>query len=627
MSLTNRQHYRFSAITGLLTLLTLAVIGLVHFQNQHRLQNSLLEQKATFLGEYASLLAASARNNRMHDRNSPIDLSLIAHIEGLQKVCVYQGGELTDALYKLTKSICADDLSLAFQDQSARLKSFQSFQPSNGPAGIIALYSGSPPPVANYSEAVVALLLALLAGSIWIAAHGYFRKVQASLGMTEVEQLENICGDVLHHQNYKLRAPHALPGPLKTIGLAINAMLDELQQNELQLQESAIQIQEKVNQLEAQKKLHQDRNQNLQKMFAGASHDLRQPLQAMSIFISAIKEQADQSQLPLVLKLEHVLDNLNGLFTDLLDLSKVESRMQRIPKSTIEVAPLLRKIYDEFEALANEKRIRLRLHESDFRVYSNPNMLERIIRNMISNAIRYTRNGGVLIGSRKRKGEIWIEVWDTGRGIPTDKLTEIFNEFVQIEDRDQGTSKGVGLGLFIVKKLAQLLDHSIIVKSKLRQGTLFRVAVPMAHEPSALPASPNMPPIAPLTGGRKSVTVVLVDDDHTVRSGLKQLMTAWQWQVIDFDDTASAVEYIKSHTRACDVIVTDFQLNEQDTGLDLLHQVRTATGTDYPAILITGTEDPQLLTAIEQSRIPFLKKPVKPAKLRALINVVTHIYP
>lgn len=599
------------------------LIGITTFHQRQQLEPQLVSQQKVFLGEYAALLAAKQQSTEA-DPNSLLNLSLLAHIKGLEKACVYQGGLLANTLYKSVQTACPDDLNQAIQDRPAGIRAFQSFDRAGHPPGVIVLYASLNHGYTLYHDIAVVLLLLVLAGTIWLTAQGHFRKVQASFGMAEVEKLESECKEIVHHKNYKSRVPTDLPGPFKVVGAAINAMLDELQQNELQLQENAIQIQEKIDELEAQKRLHIDRNRNLQKMFVGASHDLRQPLQAMAIFIAAIREQADERQLPLILKLEHVLDNLDRLFTDLLDLSKVESRMQRIPKRSIEIAPLLRKTLEEFEVLANEKRIELRLHENNFLVYSNPNMLERIIRNMISNAIRYTRSGGVLIGSRKREGEVWIEVWDTGRGIPPDKLTEIFNEFVQIEDQDQGTNKGVGLGLFIVRKLAQLLDHSIVVKSKLRKGTLFRVVVP-----SALPAPPewSIHPPRPidtaLTPQAQTFSVMLVDDDNEVRQALHALMQSWQWRVEAFDSFQTALEYAARHARELDVIITDFQLDEVTTGLNLIDQIRTQANLPIPAIIITGTDDASLIQTIEDRGIPYLRKPVKPAKLRALINVLT----
>src|SRR5690606_34313345 len=344
------------------------------------------------------------------------------------------------------------------------------------------------------------------------------------------------------------------------------------------------------------------------------SHDLRQPIQAMIIFVGAIKEHATAKQEPLIQKLEQVVDNLNHLFTDLLDISKLESRMTRVPKQNLSLQPLLAKIYDEFEALANEKRIELRLYNRDLTVFSNPNMLERIIRNMISNSIRYTRTGGVLIGCRLRKNAVWIEVWDTGRGIPQEKMGEIFNEFVQIKDEDSEPSKGVGLGLFIVKHLAQLLDHSIIVTSQLRRGTMFRVVAPAQAlgapvaeiQRVAAPIAVAAPPLA--LSPEIPRKILLLDDDDEVRLALKQLLESWGCEVREWDRLEDAENTLRQESVEFDLIISDFQLEPTCNGLEAIAALRQLLGAEIPALLITGTTEPELLDQIERSQIPFLRK-------------------
>lgn len=453
----------------------------------------------------------------------------------------------------------------------------------------------------------------------------YFRAIQKKMGLARLDDLESVCNDIVHNRHFKHHLPEDQPYPLNFIAHTLNAMLDELLRQENQLQEHAIQLREKKDQIQAQKKLFEDHNETLQKMFAGASHDLKQPLQAMHLFIAAIKEHANTKQQPHIDKLEQVLDNLNELFSDLLDISKIESRMQKIPKRFIETQPLLEKIFNEFEPLAADKNIQLKLFRRQHSVYTNPNMLERIIRNMISNAIRYTRKGGVLIGSRMRDGEVWIEVWDTGRGIPPEKMNEIFNEFVQLNAEDPNAKKGVGLGLFIVKKLAQLLDHSIIVKSKLRKGTLFRVIIPsdapVVKNVFISPSQQTLPPFQLQTPSMSGKISIVIDDDDGIRHAMQDLLIQWGFKVQTFSNIQDAAKYAAIETQI-DLVISDFQLAPNQTGLEAVEEIKKQIHSHPACLIITGTEDENHLERIRSAGIPLMKKPVNPAKLRAMINVL-----
>ncbi|MBC6904340.1 hybrid sensor histidine kinase/response regulator [Saccharophagus sp. K07] len=550
----------------------------------------------------------------------------LLNVPGLRLTCIYIDQSLHIASGLKGEAPCPQHPNEQWGSH-AELTVILPFTTREGQAGQMILRADDQrPPLLPLLTTLIVLILSFIASAI-LLSRNYLRRQQEFLQAQPLRELKELCNTLYQTQNYRLRAKEYGKSPYGIIARMINQMLEELQTNENELQEYAVQIQEKNDQLASQKRLHQDLNQNLQKMFAGASHDLRQPLQAMMIFVGAIKEHATAKQEPLIQKLEQVVDNLNHLFTDLLDISKLESRMTRVPKQNVELRPLLTKIYDEFEALAGEKRIELRLYNRDLTVFSNPNMLERIIRNMISNAIRYTRTGGVLIGSRKRNNAVWIEVWDTGRGIPQEKIGEIFNEFVQIKDEENDNNKGVGLGLFIVKRLAQLLDHSIIVTSKLRRGTMFRIVAPSHATSVTQTESPALPP-APvistpqLIQNKLALKILLLDDDDDVRQALTQLLQGWGCQVSDWarlDDLQTAL----ANESAYDLMISDFQLDTDMDGLQAIAQVRQQLARPLPALVITATQDPELLTRIDNSGIPSLRKPVRPAKLRALLQALT----
>jgi signal transduction histidine kinase len=590
------------------------------------------QQNRLWLAYYSNAIAANLAQQNAGEPNTQF-LSLL-NMPGLRQACVYIDHTLRIRMATSTPGACAEklgDLSIT-PTASEGIMLHLPFTTLDGHAGMLVLHTDDQRPPLLPIASLLALFLLSTAASAVMLSRLYLHRQQEFLQAQPLRELKELCQVLYQTQNYRLRAGEYPKTPYKMIARMLNQMLEELQTNENELQEYAVQIQEKNDQLAAQKRLHQDLNQNLQKMFAGASHDLRQPIQAMIIFIGAIKEHATPKQEPLVHKLEQVVDNLNHLFTDLLDISKLESRMTRVPKQNLSLQPLLAKIYDEFEALANEKRIELRLYNRDLTVFSNPNMLERIIRNMISNAIRYTRTGGVLIGCRKRHNAVWIEVWDTGRGIPQEKMGEIFNEFVQIKEQEEDSEpgKGVGLGLFIVKRLAQLLDHSIIVTSKLRSGTMFRVVAPsQAHLGAPVAEIPQVASPAPIITTATVFTpalaqqILLLDDDDEVRHAMEKLLESWHCRVSAWARLEDMQADI-SRDISADLMISDFQLDTETDGIQAIDAVRRQLGRDIPALLITGTQDPVLLKRIDASGIPCLRKPVRPAKLRALLQALVN---
>lgn len=600
-----------------LALAVLLGVGLWHNNRQQGQYNAYL------LTHFAEAVARNLASGGAD--TGEMDFLRLLAIPELRSACVYLDQNLHLQTQNGRGQPCPDQPGLSPMGADDVLTVHMGFTHADGRGGRLIITAADQRPPLTPLWSLLATLLLSIAGAVYWSARWYLQRQRELLQAHALKDLRRFFQTLHRTQNYRLRAPVDAQAPYRMIAEVVNQMLDELQANENQIHEFAVQIQEKNDQLVAQQRLHQDRNQNLHKMFAGASHDLRQPLQAMVIFVGAIKEHATAAQDPLLQKLEQVVDNLNLMFTDLLDISKLESRMTRIPKQQIAIQPLLKRIYGEFEALANEKRIELRLHNRDLNVFSNANMLERIIRNMLSNAIRYTRTGGVLIGCRKRDHAVWIEVWDTGRGIPQEKLGEIFNEFVQIQGEDSEPSKGVGLGLFIVKRLAQLLDHSILVTSQLKRGTMFRIVVPAerataATKPVEIPAAPA----AVLHATRLPGKVWLLDDDDTVRLALKQLLKSWGCEVRDWSNLDDAQQHAAAYGDGVDLIISDFQLEPERNGLEAIAALRQALGTGVPALLITGAQEPELIEQIERSHIPFLRKPVRPAKLRAMVQALAN---
>lgn len=447
--------------------------------------------------------------------------------------------------------------------------------------------------------------------------------------VSPIVELSLIANVVSRSSDYSTRVKSRGGDEVGRLVVSFNRLMDSVQEQDIELRERNDHI---VNQVEIAK----ERNKVIREMFSGASHDLRQPLQAMLIFVSALREISTEKQIKLLSKLEVAIDNMSQLFSDLLDVSKLEVKLEKVSFSPVSLSPLLDRVFHEFDALAGDKNLSLRFHVGRYVVKSNPGMLERIVRNLLSNAIRYTEDGGVLLACRKRGNSVWIEVWDTGKGIADDQLDDIFKQFVQLDNTSKESKQGVGLGLSIVKRLSSLLGHKVSVYSRLGGGTLFRLKIPIFNEINELSSRKNHLFIdskgfsgeLPLSLQKNSrLNIVLVDDDGEIRGGLERLLVSWGMDVLSFSslmeiDLFFTAESFNAKNINVDLIVSDFQLDNEDTGFDAIELVRKFTLESVPAVIVTGTDDEALLDELQRSEFEVLRKPVKPAKLRALINYV-----
>jgi two-component system, sensor histidine kinase len=329
------------------------------------------------------------------------------------------------------------------------------------------------------------------------------------------------------------------------------------------------------------------------RFLASASHDLRQPMHSLVLFLEAARgRNKDRDVDGLLQKVEQSVQSLDALFESLLDISRLDSATVAPRKSRFSLGPMLQEIEARFTSVAVEKRIDLRVRGSDVWVLSDPALLERIVSNLVSNAIRYTQRGGVLVGVRRAAGKVRIEVWDTGIGIPEDKYEEVFQEFVQLDNPERDRRKGLGLGLAIVERLSLLLDHPIVVRSALNRGTTMSVIVPTVRPPA--PTHPPAPVRFDAAGQDvlSRISVLLVDDEV---AALDATMTALEGMGCEVYPAASARDAISTATlqmrshRPLRVIVSDFRLGNSDkNGIELIEALRSHTGQRIPAVLLTG---------------------------------------
>ena len=308
---------------------------------------------------------------------------------------------------------------------------------------------------------------------------------------------------------------------------------------------------------------------------------------------------------------------MNELFNALLDISKLDAGVLTPNFADIPIADLLTRVKSTFAGLAREKNLTLRVVPSDAWVSSDFILLEQVLFNLVSNAVRYTRQGGVVVGCRKRGEQLRIEVWDTGIGIAEEHRHNIFGEFYRLRQSasDQGT--GLGLGLAIVERLCRLLNHPIELTSTVGKGSRFSVAVPLVARRQIIAA--QLPTEIVLNHSRDSL-VVVIDDDPVAMDAMAGLLRSWGCRVITGDTRALAMNELVKEEPWPDLIISNCRLSEGQTGVKAIEQIRRAAAIAIPAFLISGETDSKLVQSARASGYHLLHKPVDPMTLRAMVN-------
>lgn len=352
------------------------------------------------------------------------------------------------------------------------------------------------------------------------------------------------------------------------------------------------------------------------RFLAAASHDLRQPLHALGLFSATLRElQLDAEQRAVVEQIYRNIDSLEALFDELLDISKLDAGYVRPSPAHFQAQRLLDALHARYAPLAKAKGLEFRIRPSNDVLCSDPSLLERVLGNLVSNAIRYTARGGVLVGCRKRGSNVLISVWDTGIGIPPEQRERIFEEFFQIGNPERDRRKGLGLGLAIAQRTARLLNASIELRSELGRGSVFSVTVPRGDE-SAIEEAPPPASGDALTG----CSVLVIDDEVSILDAMKELLTRWGCEPIVARSAAQVVALSRERSLKPALIVADYRLEDSTTGAEAVAELRRHFGRELPALLITGDVAPERLAAAKQSGLHVLHKPLRPAQLRAMCN-------
>lgn len=361
----------------------------------------------------------------------------------------------------------------------------------------------------------------------------------------------------------------------------------------------------------------EDANLSKTRFLAAASHDILQPLNAARLYVTSLVERhAAGDDARLAQNIDDSLEAIEEIFGVLLDISRLDSGAMTPAISNFPIGDLLRALEVEFVPMAREKGLKLTFVPCSLSVRSDRALLRRMLQNLISNAIKYTPQGRVLVGCRRRGAELCIEVYDTGVGVPPSKHVEIFKEFHRL-DHGAKIARGLGLGLSIVERLARMLDHAITVKANASRGTRFALTAPIgaATPAAAVPVQPPRPP----KGSLQDLLIVCIDNDPSILDGMRTLLNGWGARVITALDQASAMTALAGLNEKPLGLLVDYHL-DRGNGVAAIRDIRLKFEAEIPAILITADRSPHVREAAGREGILMLHKPVKPAALRALLS-------
>ena len=349
---------------------------------------------------------------------------------------------------------------------------------------------------------------------------------------------------------------------------------------------------------------------------AFVSHDLLQPLNAARLNLSTLEEAAPSAEVRrFARQIDLALTSLEDLIRTLLDMSKLDAGAMRPDVAVVELESVLSPLRDEFAPLAASRGLKLNVRPSRAYVRTDPLLLRRILQNLVTNSLRYTRRGGVLLGARARGEEVRIEVSDTGPGIAPERREAIFEEF----QREGGPGDGgFGLGLSIVRRLAQALDHRIDLASRVGFGSTFALSLPAAPAQTGAPAAATIA-LPPRLGGVHGAEILIVENEPSVALAMRALLERWGCRVNIAGSPAEAREALRNGGASPDLVIADYHLDDGLHGIDAIDAVQKEIEATIPACIVTADHSEAVTAAAAARGLEILRKPVKPAELRSLM--------
>ncbi len=351
------------------------------------------------------------------------------------------------------------------------------------------------------------------------------------------------------------------------------------------------------------------------RFLAGVSHDLRQPMHSIALLVETFRQQTD-AKLVVSNQIIASVRAMDDMLKALLEVSKLDDGALPLEVSSLRISAVFERLKMQFAAQAHAKGVEFHLAACSRHVVSDARQLQRMLANLISNAIRYTEKGQVFVRCRPRGSIAWLQVWDSGPGIASNHRQRIFEDFFQVARKARSSADGMGLGLALVRRAAERLGHRVVLRSRLGQGSLFAIGVPLARNTEDDGESANEVSLEKLLSARM---VLLIEDNCAVRQSMRVLLRSFNCHVLEAESLRAALSVVNQTLRTPDLIITDYRLGEFDTGLDAIVQVREAVGEAVPALLITAET---LLPHDEAAKIgvPVLPKPLETGALAKVLS-------
>lgn len=373
--------------------------------------------------------------------------------------------------------------------------------------------------------------------------------------------------------------------------------------------------------LRRQKHLAEQANRDKSRFLAAASHDLRQPMHALGLFAHALEQSPlDGAQRRVVQNLNRCIEALDRSFNALLDVSKIDAGVVTPELQAFELRDVFRRLHMQHAGRAEERGLQLRFAPGGRVAVSDPALLERLLGNLVHNAIKYTRHGGVMVVARGQGERMRIEVWDTGAGIASADLPHVFDEFYQCTRQGRDRAEGLGMGLAIVQRLSALLDHPVEVRSRVGRGTMFRVSVPQRLAGPTQADWDETDTVPPVQG--KAGTLLLIDDEEAIREACRLLLGCVGYTVLTAATVANAVRLARERSGEIDAVVSDLRLSHGEDGLEAVEAVYEALGRRVPALLVTGDTVVDEVRRVHACGHKVLFKPVQPRDLLEAVRTL-----
>jgi signal transduction histidine kinase len=406
-----------------------------------------------------------------------------------------------------------------------------------------------------------------------------------------------LAGQMSRGETPLVRLPVAQPDEIGALTAAFNRLLDRLDTQ--------------TKELSAQKELAEAAALAKSRFLAAASHDLRQPMHALNLYLGALDRfELPDAARPAMASARECAQTMDEMFRALLDISKLDASAMQANISTFAIAPLLEKIKNGFVQQAHAKGLELRVAPCSAFVSSDPELLERVLANLVSNAVRYTTHGKILLGCRRTATGLRVGVYDTGPGIAADQQRAVFEEFYQVGNPERDRAQGLGLGLAIVQRLGVLLKAPLTLSSQVGTGSVFSIDVPRA-EPDTAEAPEAVYALRGQHGTLQGALIAVIDDEPLILDATALVLRQWGCTVVSAASGAEAIERLSQCDRIPDAIVCDHRLRGTETGIDVIAAIRIEFNSDIPAVLVTGDTSPQRIQSILITGIPVLNKPLQ----------------